>query len=73
MLCDTEAEQDVRIVKLPRERRLAALRIPGAHLVVADHVEISLTAELLDDRGVVTETIRIANIVPFVVLKALDF
>lgn len=73
LLCDIQADQDVRIVKLPRERRLSALQIPGAHLVVADHVEVALTAEMLEDRGVVTETIRVANIMPFIVLKALAF
>jgi hypothetical protein len=73
LLCDPESEENARLVKLPGEAGLKALRIPGAHLVAADYVEIPLTAELLDDRGVVTETIRIANIVPFVVLKALAF
>ncbi len=73
LLCDSEAARDARIIKLPRERRLSALSIPGAHLVAVDPVEVSLTAELLDDLGVVTEVIRIANIVPFVVLKALAF
>ena len=73
LLCDTGMEHDARIVKLPSERQLSALQIPGAHLAIADHVDVPLTAALLDDRGVVTETIRVANIVPFIVLKALAF
>jgi len=73
LLCGAEAAQDLRIVKLPGERRLSALRIPGAHLAIADHLDIALTAELIGERGVVTETIRVANIVPFIVLKALAF
>ena len=73
LLCDTEAAQDARLVKVPGERQLATLQIPGAHLAVADHLDIPLTAELLDGLGVVTETIRVANIVPFIVLKALAF
>ncbi len=47
------------------ERRLSALATPGAWLAIA--------AELLDGAGVATETIRVAGIVPFLVLKALAF
>jgi len=54
-------------------RQVSALHIPGAHLAIADHIQVALTAELLDDRGVAGETIRVANIVPFIVLKALAF
>lgn len=71
LLCDTEADHAARIVKLPGQHRLSALQIPGAHLVSGDHIDIALTAELLDDGGVATETIQVANIVPFVVLKSL--
>ena len=34
---------------------------------------MALTAELLDGAGVATETVRVAGIVPFLVLKALAF
>jgi len=47
------------------------MEIPGAHPVVADHVEVELTATLLDERVVATEMVRVGNFVPFVVLKAL--
>lgn len=73
LLCDALADDGGRVIDLPGERRLSALRIPGAHLVTEDHVEIPITAELLDDRGVVTEVVKVANIVPFIVLKALAF
>jgi len=42
-------------------------------LVIADYIEVPITAELLDQRGTATETIRVANIVPFVVLKAMAY
>jgi hypothetical protein len=73
LLCDASTSEGGQITHLPGERRLSALRIPGAHLVVADHVDIMLTADLLDQRGVATERVRVANIVPFVVLKALAY
>jgi hypothetical protein len=40
---------------------------------VDDFVEVPVTVELLDDRGVATETVRVAGIVPFLVLKALAY
>lgn len=62
-----------RVAPLPGERRLSALKIPGAHLVARDHITVDVTAELLDERGIATEAIRVANMVPFVVLKALAY
>ncbi|MCC7369265.1 MAG: hypothetical protein IT306_12625 [Chloroflexi bacterium] len=34
---------------------------------------MDITVALLDERGIATETIRVANVVPFVVLKALAY
>jgi len=73
LMCSADPGEGGRVTELPGERRLSALKIPGAHLVVEDHVEVALTATLLDERGVTTETVRIANVVPFVVLKALAY
>ena len=73
LLCDAAIEEGGRVAAIPGERRLSALQIPGAHLVVADYVEVEITAQLLDERGIATETVRVANIVPFVVLKALAY
>jgi hypothetical protein len=73
LLCDADAAEGGAVIALPGERRLSALKIPGAHLVVRDHVEVELTALLIDERGIATETVRVANIVPFVVLKALAY
>lgn len=55
------------------ERHLSALHIPGAHLVVEDHLEIQIQAELLGNRGIAAETVKVANRIPFLVLKALAY
>ena len=73
LLCNSSLTEGGHVTELPGERRLSALKIPGAHLVITDHVEIELTAPLLDERGVASETVRVANIVPFIVLKALAY
>lgn len=73
LLCDANRDQGGQVLSLPGERRLSALTIPGAHLVVADYVEVELTAVLRDDRGGATETVRVANMVPFIMLKALAY
>ncbi len=73
LLQDAEPGQGGRVGPLLGERRLSALGIPGAHLAIQDYVTVTLKAQLLDDGGVAEETIRVANIVPFVVLKALAY
>lgn len=73
LLCPWEADAQGRVKALPRERRVSAIRIPGAHLVARDYVEVEVTNALLDERGVATEKVRVANLVPFIVLKALAY
>ncbi len=73
LLQDAEPDEGGRVGPVPNERRLSALGIPGAHLAIQDYVTVTLRAELLDDGGLTEETIRVANIVPFVVLKTLAF
>ena len=73
LLQDAEPDQSGRVGPLPKERRLSALGIQGAHLAIQDYVPVRLKAELLDGGGITEETIRVANIVPFVVLKALAY
>ena len=58
---------------ITRKKRVSALGIPGAYLVIEDFIEVKLTEELLDERGVATEMVRVANIVPFLALKALAY
>ncbi len=73
LLQDAEPGRGGRVGPLPKEKRLSALGIPGAHLAIQDYITVTLKAQLLDDGGVTEETIRVANIVPFVVLKALAY
>jgi len=73
LLRDVALDEGGHVAAIDGERRLSTLGIPGARLVVADHIEVELTAELLDERGVATENVRVANIVPFIVLKALAY
>jgi len=73
LLCDAASVEGGQIAKVPNERRLSALKIPGAHLAVEDYIAVPIAAQLLDERGEAEETIRIANIVPFIVLKALAY
>jgi hypothetical protein len=73
LLCDAPLEEGGRVAEIAGERRLSALKIPGAHLVTTDYVEVELTTRLLDQRGVASETVRVANIVPFLVLKTLAY
>lgn len=69
LLQDAEDDLGGQSWTLPGERRLSALGIPGAQLALDDFIEIQVTAELLEDRGIATETIRVCGIVPFLVLK----
>lgn len=73
LLRDAPLGEGGQVERLPDERRVAALKVPGAHLAVRDHVEVPVTVELPDDRGTATETVRVAGIVPFLVLKALAY
>jgi hypothetical protein len=74
LLCDVPDTEGSRVVKLSGDARgLSAIEIPGAHFVFGDYIEVSITAELLDDRGVATEVVRVAGIAPFVLLKALAY
>jgi hypothetical protein len=73
LLCDSAVGEGGEVAPLPGERRLSALKIRGAHLVTQDYVQVELTGELLDQRGVATEMVRVAGVVAFLVLKALAY
>ena len=74
LLCDNgDGHPGGRAVPLPGERSLSALQLPGGHLVEHDHVAIPITADMLDDLGQATVTVRVAGIVAFLVLKALAY
>lgn len=73
LLCDAPLEEGGQVTALPGERRLSALKIPGAYLVLDDFIEVPLTAELLDARGIATVELRVVNIASFLVLKCLAY
>jgi len=73
LLCDAPIDEGGKVAQLPGEKRLSALKIPGAYLVLDDYIEFPLTAELLDDRGVATVHLRVVNIAAFLVLKCLAY
>lgn len=62
-----------RVKELPTEGKVSALNIPHASMVFDHHDTVELTAELLNDGGIATETIRYANVVSFTCLKAFAF
>ncbi|WP_434478566.1 nucleotidyl transferase AbiEii/AbiGii toxin family protein [Gemmatimonas sp.] len=49
---------------------IGALRIRGAHLALIDPEQRSIEVELLDNNGKATVTVRVANLLAFVVLKS---
>jgi len=73
LLCDASILEGGRAAKIPNERRLSALKVPGAHLAVEDHIDVTIEARLLDERGEAQEIIKVANIIPFIVLKVLAY
>jgi hypothetical protein len=62
-----------RVKELPTEGNVSALNIPHASMVFDLHDTVELTAELLDEGGIATETVRYANVVSFTCLKAFAF
>jgi hypothetical protein len=70
LLCDVDARAGSAV---PIDSGVSALVIPGAHLAYRDFVEVSLSGALLEGKGFTRETLRVANVVPFVVLKALAY
>jgi hypothetical protein len=73
LLCDPAVAGDRRVSPVPGEKQLSALSVKGAHLVAYDFVEVPVTAELLDEGGTCTETVKVVGIVPFITLKALAY
>lgn len=55
------------------DEKISALAIRYAGIVHEWYGEREVTAELLDDGGVTTETVRFADAVSFIILKALAF
>jgi len=70
LLCDDKRVLPGSTVSLPGERRLSALNIEGASLAMEDYEEIDLRADLFAGGGVAIETVRVARLAAFLVLKA---
>ena len=71
LLADRSDQVGPRVQPLPTEGNISALNVPFSSMVVDLHDSREITAELLGGDGTTTETIRYANIVSFVCLKAM--
>ena len=75
-LCETDAVEPGRIFK-PRGESVGsnfgAFNVRGARLLQRDHIEHQLEGERLDVGGMSRVTVRVAGILPYVVLKTLAF
>jgi hypothetical protein len=77
-LCETDQVPPGNIFKPTQEgettgSKLAAFNVRGAHLVRDDFVEREIEAERLDGGGLSRVTVRVANVLPYTVLKILAF
>lgn len=59
-----------KVQPLPTEGNISALNIPHASMVFDLHETKEISAELLDDNGIATETIHHADVVSFTCLKS---
>lgn len=75
-LCETDQEAFGRIFRPKGEStgsKLGAFNVRGAHLARDDFIERDIEAERLDGGGRSQVTIRIANVLPYTVLKIFSF
>jgi hypothetical protein len=72
-LADDPERAGGKVQELPAEGKVSALNIPHASMVFDFYESAEITAELLGDNGVVTETVRYADVVSFTCLKAFAF
>jgi hypothetical protein len=75
-LCETDQVQSGRIFRPKGEytgSRLGAFNVRGAQLARHDYLERQLRGERLDNGGQSTVTLRVANILPYAVLKIFSF
>lgn len=73
LLADAPEIAGGKVKPLPTEGTISALGIPHASIVFDLFQVTEITAELLGDDGVVTESIKHANLVSFTCLKAFAF
>ena len=72
-LADDPKRGGGKVGPLPTEGEVSALNIPHSSMVFDRHEEIEISAQLLGEDGVATETVRYADLVSFTCLKALAF
>jgi hypothetical protein len=75
-LCETDEVADGRIFMPKGEHtgnKLGALNIRGAQLVRRDFIECELSGDRLDGGGFSRVDVRVANLLPYVVLKIFAF
>lgn len=70
LLADDPERGGGKVQPLPTEGNISALNIPHSSMVFDHHETKEVSAELLGDNGIATETIRHADIVSFTCLKA---
>lgn len=70
LLTDSPEHSGGRVQPLPTEGNISALNVPHSSMVFDHHDVQEISAELLGDDGVATETVRYANIVSFICLKS---
>jgi len=73
LLCDTEDAAPGFYVNRSGERHLAAINVWGANLAAQDFIDYEITADLVDEARTATETLRVAGLATFLVLKARAF
>lgn len=75
-LCETDEVEPGRIFR-PRGEftgsKLGAFNVRGAHLARDDFIECEITGERLDGAGQSKVSVRVANLLPYTVLKILAF
>ncbi len=75
-LCETDQEEFGRIFRPKGEHagsKLGAFNVRGAHLARDDFVEREIEAERLDGGGNSRVIVRVANVLPYTVLKIFAF
>ena len=75
-LCETEEVEPGQIFRPRGEGTgsgLGAINVRGAHLVPDDFLEVELEGERLDRGGRSKVAVRVANLLPYIVLKAFAF
>lgn len=75
-LCETDEVEPGRIFRPKGEHtgsKLGAFNVRGANLVRDDFIECNIEGERLDGGGQSRVTVRVANVLPYAVLKILAF